>query len=429
MSTIYALNCKHLKKLNLERKYTMNPLLKGVKVLDLSSYIAGPLSTMLMAQMGADIVKVEMPVRGDDGRLFMNMSVGHHSANIITVNHGRKSIEFDIKDSEGRELLKKLVKEYYVLVEGFRPGLMKRYGLDYETLKAINPRLIYVSVSTYGQYGPYSSRPGFDLIAQAESGIMDSTGEPDGPPTRVGTYLGDHVGALSILSSVSASLYNREKTGEGQHLDISLYESLAYISGGIDFYHLLGIKARRTGNHQFNSAPYGTFEGRGGRMLAICAPNDVLWEKLCQVMKREDLLSEERFGDMGKRVTYREEIADIIQEWLNTFEVADDALDVLREAGIPAAAVRQDWEMSECPQLLARNYFEEVPFPDSVKEIAGRDTYKVRGLPFKTSSDAPNPNYLPLPEVGEHNFDVYGAVASEEDISALIDRWHQKFKR
>lgn len=407
----------------------MNSLLKGVKILDMTGYVAGPTATMLMAYMGADVVKVEKPVTGDDGRLFMNMAVGHHSANIITVNHGRKSIEFDMKDPECRELLKKLVKEYDVLMEGFTPGLMKKYGLDYEALKAINPKLIYVSVSTYGQTGPYSPRPGFDLIAQAESGIMDCTGDPNGPPTRVGTYLGDYCGCLNIVGAVSASLFNRERTGEGQYIDVSLYESLAFMSGNIDFYHLLGLKGRRTGNHQFNSAPYGTFEGKGGRMLAICAPNNVLWERLCKAMKREDLLTVEKYGDMGKRVTYRLELADIIQEWLDTFEVADDALTVLQEYGIPAAAVRQDWEMSECPQLTARNYFENIPFPDSVKEAAGRDTYKIRGLPYKTSCDAVNPNYLPIPDVGEHNLDVYGEVASAEEINVIVERMRAKFKR
>ena len=145
----------------------MNTLLKGVKVLDLTSFVAGPTSTQLMAYMGANVVKVEMPVCGDSGRGMMNMKIGHHSGNILQTNHGRKSIELDIQDSEGREVFKRLVKDYDIVLEGFRPGLMAKYGLDYENLKAVNPKLIYCSISTYGQTGPYSKRPGFDLIAQA----------------------------------------------------------------------------------------------------------------------------------------------------------------------------------------------------------------------------------------------------------------------
>lgn len=225
----------------------MNTLLKGVKVLDLTSFVAGPTSTQLMAYMGANVVKVEMPVCGDSGRGMMNMKIGHHSGNILQTNHGRKSIELDIQDSEGREVFKRLVKDYDIVLEGFRPGLMAKYGLDYENLKAVNPKLIYCSISTYGQTGPYSKRPGFDLIAQAESGIINSTGDPDGAPQRIGTYLGDYVGAQSVLSAICAALYHREVTGEGQYLDVSLYESLAYLSANVDVYSLFGLKNGRTG--------------------------------------------------------------------------------------------------------------------------------------------------------------------------------------
>lgn len=407
----------------------MNTLLKGIKVLDFTNYVAGPTATMLMAYMGADVVKVEIPVNGDAGRGMLNMRIGHHSGNMLTTNHGRKSIELDMHDADGLEMIKALVKDYDVVIEGFRPGMMKKYGLDYESLKALNPKLIYCSVSTYGQTGPYAPRPGFDLIAQAESGIMDSTGDPNGPPTRVGTYLGDYVGALNIVGSVSASLYHREVTGDGQYLDVSLYEGLAYMSGGIDFYHLLGVKARRTGNHQFNSAPYGTFEGKGGRVLAICAPNPLLWANLCKAMKREDLLTDERFDTLPKRIDNRLELAEVIQEWLGTFENADDALVILQEYNIPCAAVRQDWEMDLCPQLEARNFFERIPFPDSIKGEAGRDTYKVKGLPFKSSCDAPNPDYLPIPDVGEHNFEIYSKVADKAKIEEMVNRWHEKYKK
>lgn len=361
----------------------MNTLLKGVKVLDLTSFVAGPTSTQLMAYMGANVVKVEMPVCGDSGRGMMNMKIGHHSGNILQTNHGRKSIELDIQDSEGREVFKRLVKDYDIVLEGFRPGLMAKYGLDYENLKAVNPKLIYCSISTYGQTGPYSKRPGFDLIAQAESGIINSTGDPDGAPQRIGTYLGDYVGAQSVLSAICAALYHREVTGEGQYLDVSLYESLAYLSANVDVYSLFGLKNGRTGNHMFNSAPYGLFEGAGKRYIAICAPTPPIWKNLCIAMQREDLLENERYSDMSKRIENRYELVDIIQAWLSKYENASEAIEILRSHDVPCAEVKADWEMHECPQLASRHYFEDIPFPKSIVEETGRKQYKIKGLPFK----------------------------------------------
>lgn len=406
----------------------MNTLLKGVKVLDLTSFVAGPTATQLMAYMGADVVKVEMPVCGDSGRGMLNMKIGKYSGNIMQTNHGRRSIEFDMHDAEGRKYFLELVKEYDVLLEGFRPGLMAKYGLDYESLKAINPKLVYCSISTYGQYGPYSKRPGFDLIAQAQSGIIASTGDPNGDPQRIGTYLGDYVGAQVILASISSALYHREVTGEGQYLDVSLYECLAFLSCNVDVYSLFGIKGKRTGNHMFNSAPYGLFEGAGKRFIAICAPTPPIWKNLCAAMKREDLLTNENYIDMAKRIANRYELVDIIQGWLSTFENVDEAVKVLQEHDVPCAEVKEDWEMHTCPQLTARHYFEDVPFPKDVVEETGRTTYKIKGLPFKTSSDCANPDYRPLPDVGEHDYEVWGEVAPKEELDKMLERWHSQFK-
>lgn len=407
----------------------MNSLLKGIKVLDFTNYVAGPTITEHMGFMSADIVKIEVPVYGDAGRGMLNFRVGHHSGNMLMVNHGRKSIECDITDSEGQALIKKLVPEYDVVIESFRPGLMKKYGLDYETLKEINPGIIYCSVSTYGQYGPYSHRPGFDLIAQAESGIISDTGDPDGDPQRVGTYMGDYVAAQVGLANISAALFKRERTGEGSYLDVSLYESLAYMSGNCDLYSLFGLKLIRSGNHANNSAPYGLFKSKGGRYVAICCPSPKLWESMCRVMKREDLLTNELYDNPAKRIQNRLELADIIQEWLSGFEDVDEAVELLQKADIPCAKVREAWEMYECPQLTAREYFEEVPFPESCWEDAGRKSYKVKGLACKTSSDCRIEDYLPIPDVGEHNYDIYGAVASKEELDVILDRWHKKFKK
>lgn len=406
----------------------MNSLMKGIKVLDFTSYVAGPTTTMLMAYMGADVVKVEMPVCGDSGRGMLNVKVGHHSGNMLQINHGRKSIECDIADPDGQELIKKLLPEYDIILESFRPGQMKKYGLDYDSLKAVKPDLIYCSISAYGQTGPYCKRPGFDLIAQAESGIISATGDPDGPPQRVGTYLGDVMAAQVALANISAALFNRERTGEGQYLDVSLYESLAYICLDIDVYYLLGAKITRTGNHAHNSAPYGLFKGNGNRYVAICAPAPKTWEAMCHAMNRDDLLTNERYLNMAKRIEHRFELVDIIQEWLAGYENVDEAVEILQQAGVPCAKVREEWEMSECPQLDARGFFETIPFPQSIVEETGRKSYKIRGIPCKTSSDCANEDYLPIPDVGEHNYEVYRSVISKEELDPILEKWHSKFK-
>ena len=213
------------------------------------------------------------------------------------------------------------------------------------------------------------------------------------------------------------------------YLDVSLYESLAYLSANVDVYSLFGLKNGRTGNHMFNSAPYGLFEGAGKRYIAICAPTPPIWKNLCIAMQREDLLENERYSDMSKRIENRYELVDIIQAWLSKYENASEAIEILRSHDVPCAEVKADWEMHECPQLASRHYFEDIPFPKSIVEETGRKQYKIKGLPFKTSSDAENPAYLPLPEVGEHNYDVYGTVATKEEIDALLDRWHNKFHK
>ncbi|MEF2812102.1 MAG: CoA transferase, partial [Oscillospiraceae bacterium] len=179
----------------------------------------------------------------------------------------------------------------------------------------------------------------------------------------------------------------------------------------------------------FNSAPYGLFEGAGKRYIAICAPTPPIWKNLCIAMQREDLLENERYSDMSKRIENRYELVDIIQAWLSKYENASEAIEILRSHDVPCAEVKADWEMHECPQLASRHYFEDIPFPKSIVEETGRKQYKIKGLPFKTSSDAENPDYLPLPEVGEHNYDVYGTVATKEEIDALLDRWHNKFHK
>ncbi len=406
----------------------MNNLLKDIHVLDFTNYVAGPTTTMHMAFMSADVVKVEMPVCGDSGRGMMNMKVGHHSGNMLQTNHGRRSIECDIADPDGQKLIKELLPQYDVVLEGFRPGQMKKYGLDYESLKAIKPDLIYCSISAYGQSGPYSKRPGFDLIAQAESGIISSTGDPDGEPQRVGTYMGDLVASQVALANICAALFKRERSGEGSYLDVSLYESLAYMSSNVDIHSILGYKFTRSGNHANNSAPYGLFKGNGGKYVAICAPAPRTWESLCRTMKREDLLTNERYINMAKRIENRLELADIIQEWLSGFEDVNEAVELLQKADVPCAKVREDWEMHECPQLAARHFFEEVPFPPSSAEEAGRASYQIKGLPCKTSSDCKIENYLPIPDVGEHNYEVYGSVISREELAPILERWHKKFK-
>src|SRR5713226_7573601 len=316
----------------------MEAVLSDVVVIDLSRVLAGPLCTMLLGDLGATIIKVEQPGKGDDTRYFGPPYTAGESAYYLGLNRNKHSILIDIGTPEDKERLLKLVSTATVLVENFRPGTLDRQGLGYETLRAINPGLIYCSISGYGQTGTYASRPGYDFVAQAESGIMSVTGEIDGDPQRVGSPVGDVSAGMYACMAVLAALRVRDHTGEGQYIDISLLETtMSLLSNVASNYLISGEEAPRFGNGHPNIVPYQAFRTKDGYVVVSCG-NDRLYGVLCQLLGREDLATDPRFATNPQRVRNREQLVPALQEEFLR-RTTEEWLPELRAAGIPCGPI------------------------------------------------------------------------------------------
>src|SRR5438094_12757 len=311
----------------------MEAVLSDVIVIDLSRVLAGPHCTMILGDLGATVIKVEQPGRGDDTRQFGPPYIAGESAYYLGLNRNKYSILLDFSTPEGKQRLLELIRTATVLVENFRPGTLQRQGLDYKTLKAINPGLIYCSISGYGQTGPYASRPGYDFVAQAESGVMAVTGEVDGEPQRVGSPVADNSAGMFACISILAALYVRKSTGQGQHIDISLFEAAVSLLGNVSANYLIsGEEAQRLGNGHPNLVPYQAFRTSNGYIVVSCG-NDRLYQALCKLLGRDDLASDARFATNPQRVHNRQELIPILQE-LFLQEETDAWLTRLRATGI-----------------------------------------------------------------------------------------------
>jgi len=292
----------------------MQAVLSDVVVVDLSRVLAGPYCTMILGDLGATVIKVEQPGRGDDTRQFGPPYIAGESAYYLGLNRNKYSILLDFSTPEGNQRLLELIRTATVLVENFRPGTLQRQGLDYKTLKAINPGLIYCSISGYGQTGPYASRPGYDFVAQAESGVMAVTGEIDGDPQRVGSPVGDVSAGMFACTAILAALRVRDRTGQGQHIDIALIETtMSLLSNVASNYLISGEEAARFGNGHPNIVPYQAFHTRDGHVVVSCG-NDRLYQSLCRLLGREDLASDPRFATNPQRVRNRNELVPVVQE-------------------------------------------------------------------------------------------------------------------
>src|SRR6266571_819975 len=283
----------------------MDAALSDVVVIDLSRVFAGPYCSMILGDMGATVIKVEQPGQGDDTRQFGPPYIAGESAYYLGLNRNKYSITIDFKKPEEKQRLLELIRTATILVENFRPGTLARQGLDYETLRAINPGLIYCSISGYGQNGPYASRPGYDFVAQAESGIMAVTGEIDGEPQRVGSPIAANAAGMFGCMSILATLYVRKSTGKGQHIDISLFEAAISLLGNVSANHLIsGEEGERYGNGHPNIVPYQAFRTKDGYIVVSCG-NDRLYQSLCRLLGREDLAIDPRFATNPLRIQTR----------------------------------------------------------------------------------------------------------------------------
>ena len=283
--------------------------LSGLRILDLTRVLAGPFCTMMLADMGAEVIKIEQPGKGDDTRHFAPFQNGE-SAYYMNLNRGKQGVTLDLK-GPGREIFLDLVKTADVVVENYRPGTMDKLGLGYETLKAVNPRLVYAAVSGFGDSGPYRLRPGYDIIAQAMGGLMSTTGWPDGEPTRSGTAMADVLAGLSVTIGILAALRHRDHSGEGQKVDVALVDSVvASLEIITQIYLADGRVPERIGNRYESCYPYDSFAARDGSVV-IAAANDKLWRLVCRTIEQPALADDERFDTNAKRVQRHAEIKPI----------------------------------------------------------------------------------------------------------------------
>ena len=287
-------------------------MLKDLKVLDLTSNIAGPGAAALLADYGAEVIHIEKPGLGDDCRHFYPL----YNGTCVThcwVNRGKKSVAMDLKDPKAAEIVKSMVKDADVFIESFRPGVIQRLGLSYDVLSKINPRLIYCSVSAFGQHGPFSAKAGYDIVAQAYSGLIYYTGEADGDPMKVGFSVADYMCASNTYAAVMTALYSREKTGKGMFIDVPLSRGVLNMNSAMSIsLDPPGPGRHRAGNHDFNLNPFGLFKRKDGDFVAIGAINVNLWKKLCMAMGREDLANDPRYITNDLRCINRDNLTRII---------------------------------------------------------------------------------------------------------------------
>jgi formyl-CoA transferase/CoA:oxalate CoA-transferase len=367
--------------------------LDGLLVVDLSRILAGPYCTMTLGDLGARVIKIEEPGKGDDTRTWGPPFWGGVSCYYLSVNRNKESVTLDLKTEDGRAALWKLIERADVLVENFRPGTLERLGFGFAACAAKNPRLVYSSVSGYGVTGPEASRPGYDLIAQGEGGVMSLTGEPDGAPMKAGVSQADIVAGMWALSGILAALVAREKTGRGQRVDASLLDGqiglLAYYTAN---YWAEGDHPERLGNRHPNLTPYGTFPCRDA-WITVGAGNDTLFGKLCAALGSPGLASREEFATNSARLAHRAALEDALAALTRPL-TAEEALERLQKVGVPAGRVRTVPEVLAAPQTLAREMVVDLPHPT----IPG---FKTTGVPVKLSDTPGRPRTAP-PALGEH---------------------------
>lgn len=391
----------------------MSGALEGIKVLDLSRVYAGPFCTMLLADMGAEVVKIEIPEKGDDTRGY-GPYINGESLYYANVNRNKKSITLNLKTAEGKELFMEMVKSADMVVENYRPGVTKRLGVDYETLAQVNPKIIYGSISAFGQQGPYASRPGYDIIAQAMGGLMSITGWPDEGPTRAGNAIGDVLGGISLAVGLLAALQARTHTGKGQHIDVSLTDSIIMsLENATQRYFASGKEPEKLGNRYSTAAPYNSFQAIDGYIVIGCA-NQKLYELLCEnALQMPELINDSRFTTMQLRLAHQDELEQIIQSWVGQY-TRDEAVELILAAGVPAAPVMTIGQIAEDEHFNKyRNMFPVVHHP-----VIG--DMRLNGCHIKMSDTMPAVRTC-APALGQHNAEVYGGLLglTEEKLELL----------
>jgi formyl-CoA transferase/CoA:oxalate CoA-transferase len=389
----------------------MSPL-SGLTVVDLTRVLSGPYCTMLLADMGARVIKIEQPGRGDDTRAWGPPFVEGESAYFLSINRNKESLTLDLKHPQARPLLDSLLDRADVLVENFRPGTMDRLGLGYGDIAKRWPRLVYCSISGFGQTGPRRAEPGYDAVIQAEGGLMSITGDADGPPFRLGVAIADIVSGMFAAQGITCALLARERTGRGQQVDIGMLDATAALltyQAGI--YFATGSTPGRMGNRHPTIVPYETFPGSDGDFV-VAVGNDEQWRRFCGVIGAPELQNDERFAANRGRVRHYDALRPLLVEKLRSKPRAEWVAS-LKVAGVPCGAVREVGEVLQDEHLLARNMIE-------VAEHAVAGAVNVLGVPVKLS-DTPGSVRTAPPALGQHTEQIlWGELGlSEAEIAEL----------
>ncbi len=380
--------------------------LSGIKVVDLTRVLTGPYCTMMLGDMGADVVKIEQPGKGDDTRAWGPPFIDGESAYYLSINRNKRSLTLNLKSEEGQAVIRKLIAESDVLVENFAPGATERLGLDYESVRRMKLDLVYTSISGFGQTGPWKNHTAYDQILQGMSGLMSVTGFEDGQPTRFGVPIADiAAGMFGAYATVSALLH-RERTGEGQHIDTSMLGGgIALLSYQAAIYFATGQQPARTGNAHPIVAPYQTFRTKDD-YVNVASGNDQIWSRFCTAMGMEHLLEDERFTDNAGRITRRQELAAEIEKTL-TQHTTEDVIETLEAASVPCGPISELPDVFTSPQVEHYQLRRRVPHP-TLGEV------DQTGFPYALSETPCEIRHAP-PVLGQHTADVLHELGYDDE--------------
>lgn len=389
---------------------TMNGALDGIRVVDLSRHLAGPFAAMTLGDLGADVIKVEAPGRGDDTRGYPPFWNGM-SCYYLSANRNKRSLTVNLQSPEGQEIVRRLVRESDILIENFRPGATERWGLGYEDLRAINPRLIYCAISAVGRDGPDRDRAGVDLLMQAYGGLMSITGEAGRPPVRVGTSVVDLTAGANAVQAILAALYVRERTGRGQRVESSLLEGqISWLTYHAVSYFGTGQVPERIGSSHASVAPYGAYP-TGDGFLVIAVASDALWRRFCHALGHPNLIEDPRFTTNAERCTHRDELDGVLVPILAERDSHAWA-ETMDAAGVPCSPVNTIDTVLSLPQISHRAMVVETP-REEIPEL------RLPGIAIKLD-ETPGSVRLPPPTLGEQTDEVLAELGYEvEEIARL----------
>ncbi|MFE4706362.1 CaiB/BaiF CoA transferase family protein [Peribacillus simplex] len=388
--------------------------LKGIKVLELSRTLAGPFCSMQLADMGAEVIKVEQPEVGDETRGFAPPEINGESCYFMSLNKNKQGITLNLKTEEGQQIVKQLVAESDVLIENFRNGTMEKFGLDYDVLKGINPRLVYCAVSGFGRSGPMKDEPAYDLLMQGFGGLMSVTGEKGRPPVKVGFSIVDLSTGLYASLGIVLALLTREKTGKGQYVEASLLDTVVSLSNYLGQNVLATGKApERFGSAHPSLVPYQAFETKDG-YVTIAVTNDRLWRKMCDALELHELKDHPKYAENVNRVANREELIEIIMEYTKS-KNSSEVIDRLKREGVPSGPIHDLAQVLAHPQVQSREMIKEVEHPTI-------GMLKMLGTPIKLSETPGSVRKAP-PLLGENTIEVLSKIGyTNSDITALKEK-------